>query len=160
MEDLLRQIKEKIRSNNLSDQLEAIYNIEEIIIKLTDLAVSVFEKEEGNLFALTERLSMFFSNYINKLNNMLDNDDNETPFWSACLICSYNIRNSEAESILLKEIKEGTGANAQVATTILARNKNWGLKEVLNDKLKDPLINEDDYLFFWEKLRDLSDGKE
>ena len=150
----LDKIKQELKSSDLEIRIHAIESIVVHINSLTELLLDSFE-HNSNRFVTTERLSLVFYTYIEKLNGYLSGDNMELKFWAATLIVHYNIRTKQAEDILINEAKIGSPGEAYVATTILCRTKNDRILETIRQRLKtgdfpDNVMRD----FFLEKLND------
>ena len=147
----LNLLKERILDKSLEDSAKGI---DEIIIFSNEISDIFLEclKRSNSRFIISEKLSLYFFSYVEKLNTYLTSSDPDLTFWSATLIMNYNLNNVRAEQILLDIISYGPFEKASVATTILCRIKNPRVSEAITTRLKDPSINDQMKKFFSEKL--------
>ncbi len=150
MKDIQRYT-EKALSSELADTVEGIDGLIEIVDKITDTAIQVLSTTSEH-FLVTERMSMFFSKYINKLNSNLQSTDAELRFYSASLIVHYQISNDLAEQILLSEAAKGILDKAYTATIILCRVKNKNIGQIVKERLKDSSLTKMARDFFKDHL--------
>jgi hypothetical protein len=150
----LDKLKQDLKSSDLEIRIHAIESIVANINSLTELLLDSFERN-GNHLVTTERMSLAFDTYIKKLNSHVNGDNNELQFWAATLLVHYNIRNKQAEDILLNEAENGSPGEAYLATTILCRTKNDRILQIIKSRLKigdfpDEMMRN----FFLERLND------
>ena len=119
----LEFFKNKILNSSLED---SVTDIEELIITSNQISDIFLEclKRRNERFVISEKLSLHFFSYVEKLNTFLDSSDSDLNFWAATLIMNYNLNNVRAEQILLDIISYGPLEKATIATTILCRIKN------------------------------------
>ncbi len=156
MEDILNIIKAKYYTGDLSQCIEGIKLSSNVIDEIVDSSLALFKNEKVDKLLLSENISVFFDYYFIELQKLLNSNDNELRFWAASLIIHHNILNEEAEQLLIKTIIHGEIEKAQIATTILTRNKRFMVNDAIKERIKsDKGMNQASISFFIEKLEQL-----
>lgn len=161
MIDTIKLIKQKYDSNDLEEGVEGIELSTNLIEEVGNLALNFFENNANGLyiFSITEKISMFFSGYISRLQKYLESENPELRFWSASLLVYYNINNMKAQKFLLDEVINGSMDKMNTAVILLARHRNIKLIDAIKERLKQKHLLEDKFISFLEqKLEDCANG--
>lgn len=146
---------DKLSLMTLSKKREEVILGLEGLLKVSDKisdAIIQAVKSNDDKFIISERISLYFSNFLNKLKILLSGNDRDLSFWAATLLVHYGINDAHAEKVLLDAVLLSDLEKAFTATTILYRTKNSQLKTIISKRLEDPNLAAEYIPFFKEKL--------
>lgn len=152
----VKELKDKIVNKPLAQSVLTIDQTISVVDEVSDIILQGLETTDDR-FIYTERISLFFGKYLEKLKSLLEGKDMDLSFWAASLLMHYNVNNTLAERILLDAIElSDNDDHASVATVVLCRNKNQKVIEAITKRLnsKNPEKKMRDY--FIEKINDLT----
>jgi hypothetical protein len=147
--------KTRLLGKNLDETIRAIEESDILIDEITSNILVCLENSKDRL-VISEKMSLLFEGYLDKLKGFLEIKNAELNFWAATLIINCSINNGIAENILLKAVQnEQNLEQSFIATTILCKSKNKALKSVIEQKLKNKSLSLSAKTFFTEKLEQL-----
>ena len=155
MDDRIDILKEGAYSKSKEESIRAIEELVTIVNKIGDIFLETL-KGNDDRFIITEKISLAYASYLDKIRRFIHGSDKELSFWAATLILNYQIMDPTAEKILLDSVLLGELDKAYIATTILCRVKNSKIKQVISQRLKDISLSKQAVDFFVEKLDSLS----
>lgn len=142
-------------SKNMEESVQGIDRLIKISDDISDTLIKAIVDSDDR-FVATERVSLLFYNYLNKLKNLINSEDRDLGFWAASLIVHYNINDYDAEKNLLDAIKHDLLSKAYSATTILCKVKSSHVKSAIVERLKnDAALSNEAKVFFKEKLQEI-----
>ncbi|MBO9202148.1 MULTISPECIES: hypothetical protein [Niastella] len=154
----LKELKDIVVNKPLEQSVVTIDQTMSFVNEVSDILLQGLDASEDR-FIYTERISVFFGRYLEKLKSLLEGKDLDLAFWAASLLIHYKINDSLAESVLLDAIEfSDNDDHVSTATVILCRNRNQKVIEVINKRLnsKNPEKKMRDY--FIEKINDLTEA--
>lgn len=151
----ISSLKLKVLSNEMEDSVRGIDESINLVGQISELLIEGISQSKDR-FITTERISLLFNNYLEKLRSLVKGNDSDLGFWAASLIMHYNLPDNTAENILLNAIRFGDIEKADVATVILCRNRNQKVVYAIIDRLKDSSLSKKSKDFFIEKINDLA----
>jgi len=158
LEDVLSTIKNKYNSKSIEDCIEGIEISRSIINELTDLTLGLLDKGNIDKFILTEKTSMLFDTFLNRLIHLAESTESQASFWASCLLVHYNINNSIAYNNLIDAVSKSKDEQAEIAATLLTKRRYFPLIDVIKEKLINELdISPLKKSFFEEKIQILKD---
>ena len=156
MDETLNRIRQLYQKGDLSSCVEGLELANNVINGIVEVSLNLLKKKELDSFVIADRLSLFFQKYLVSLKTLTNSEDRELAFWASTLLIHYDINNEDVEENLINEVKYGISDKAEIATTILARTKNYKLKEAIEIRLgRIPDLDNKLIQFFKEKLSEL-----
>ncbi len=154
MDEDFNLLKQMASSKNLGESTEAVDRLVKTVDEVTDILIEAL-KSSNDRFIISDRASLFFSNYVNKLKQCLNDPDTDLSFWAATLIVHCGLNDNKAEKLLADSILSPDLNKAYSATTILCRNKSLYLKPAILERMKDSSLTNQAKEFFKAKLEEL-----
>jgi len=151
----ISSLRSQILSEDLEVKMDGIVKAISLNDEIGDLLIENLNASD-NRFVVTEKTSMFFWSFLQKLKGLLSSTDRDLSFWAASLIVHYEIKNATAEEIMFDAVEKGEEDHACIASTILFRTKNSKLKHLVVSRLNNKSTIAKEKEFFLEKLEDLN----
>ena len=156
MDEAFNRIRQLYQKGDLSSCIEGLELANNAVNSIVEVSVELLKKKELDPFVIAEKLSLFFQKYLTSLKTFTNSEDRELAFWASTLLIHYDIRDVDVDENLINEVKYGISDKAEIATTILARTKNYKLKEAIEFRLeRNPDLDNKHIQFFKEKLSQL-----
>jgi hypothetical protein len=149
-------LKDKIVNKPLAEAVLTIDQTIRAVDEVSDIILQGLEITDDRFF-YTERISLFFGKYLEKLKNLLEGKDVDLAFWAASLLMHYKTNDTLAERILLDAIElSDNNDHANTATIILCRNRNPKVIEAISKRLDSKNLEKKIRDYYIEKRNDLT----
>ena len=152
----VNELKDKIVNKPLAESVLTIEQTIRAVDEVSNIILEGLETTDDRLF-YTDRISLFFGKYLEKLKSLLEGKDLDLAFWAASLLMHHKINDTLAERILLEAIElSDNNDHANTATIILYRNRNPKAIDAITKRLDNKALEKKIRDYYIEKRDDLT----